>query len=531
MKRKFSDLHCHNHMRPHFHMQQNVAKFKRKGLYSPWTVISSNRLGYLKGKMGASYSQSDLVKAWNGNVRLTFNSLYPLERQFVKGVDKVDTREMFKFLIGVATSHHLPLRDLIQTFYMRIPKEAVDFFQSKEYDYWDSLQKEMQFVIMDSGKTIPKNKVYTAGLLRRILEVKKRRVSKLEQELLAENARYYIPESKAYLEKSLSDDNEITMVLTIEGAHALGTDRASIAEISRRVTYLKSQWPVPVFFITFAHHFDNKLCGHAHSIPDKGKALLDQSKNLNVGFNENGKRIVRELLGLNKKLEIDTKLGYRILIDIKHMSAQSRKDYYREFIIPCIEKGDKIPVIASHCGFSGICSLDDHIRDYDLEVDDYLDPTGNFNAWNINVCEEDLEMIIKTHGLFGLSFDQRILGIVKEDKNSRRNGMKLLWSNIQAMAISAYSNPNIPDEDKPKFWKCITIGTDFEGLIDPIDPYPSVLEFEIFANNLVFELEQTRKDKSAKYLSHLKSREDSEQLVADFCYNNVEGFVKNNYPI
>ena len=73
MPRKFSDLHCHNHMRAHFHMQEKQKKFERKDKFSPWTVIASNRKGYLKGKMGASYSQSDFVKAWNGNVRLTFN--------------------------------------------------------------------------------------------------------------------------------------------------------------------------------------------------------------------------------------------------------------------------------------------------------------------------------------------------------------------------------------------------------------------------------------------------------------------------
>lgn len=63
MPRKFSDLHCHNRMRAHFHMQEKQKKFERKDKFSPWTVIASNRKGYLKGKMGASYSQSDLVKA------------------------------------------------------------------------------------------------------------------------------------------------------------------------------------------------------------------------------------------------------------------------------------------------------------------------------------------------------------------------------------------------------------------------------------------------------------------------------------
>ncbi|MHA7128534.1 amidohydrolase family protein [Algoriphagus namhaensis] len=547
---KFSDLHTHNHMRAHFWMQENPDHFERKGSFSPWTVISSNRKGYLKGKMGASYSQADLVKAWNAKVRLSFNSLYPLERQFVKGYKPVVGEDKwYRFLIGFATSHKLPLRDLIQTAYMRIPDEAVDYFQSKDYDYWESLQREMAFVTRDSGKRIAKNEIFTPGLFRRIFESEKRRRAKLADENEALNAQYLVPTNRKELLASLDNEEEITMVLTVEGAHALGTDRASIAEISRRVQTLKTDWKTPVFFITFAHHFDNSLCGHAHSIPDVGKLLLDQRKNRNAGFNANGLRIARELLGLNKALEKDETLGYRILLDVKHMSAQSRKDYYEHIVLPCLQKGDVIPVIGSHCGYSGRKSLDQHIALQDSERDDYCElcgdesklsktkraaliakqPKGKFNAWNINLCDEDIELILKTGGLFGLSFDQRILGLKSSDAESR-NGIELLWDNIDGIAKSAYANPNLTDVQKASVWKCMTIGTDYEGLIDPPNPYPSVLEFPLFAGNLIFEIEKTRKKPDANHLHFLQSREDSERLVADFCFRNAENFVKQHFP-
>ncbi|MDG1278485.1 MAG: hypothetical protein P8O16_14475 [Algoriphagus sp.] len=532
MARKFSDLHCHNHMRAHFHMQQKRKKFEKKGEFTPWTVIASNRKGYLKGKMGAAYSQADLVKAWNGNVRLTFNSLYPLERQFVRGLDKLNTTDLLHILIGTTTSHHLPLRDLIQVFYMRIPKVTVDHFQSIDYDYWESLQHEKDFVLIDSGVTIKKNEIHTSGVIRRIFENEFKRSKVFKKELIAERARYFIPKTRDELIKSLKDDKEITMILTIEGAHSLGSDRATIAELSRRVKYLKEEWEAPVFFITFAHHFNNRLCGHAHSIPDKGKILLNQSRNLNKGFNEKGRRIARELLGLNKNLERDPKFGYRILLDVKHMSAQSRKDYYEEIVLPCLMNGDQIPVIASHCGYSGIEKLQDLINNYDLEKDDYTDPkTNQFNAWNINVCDEDIEVILKTAGMFGLSFDQRILGITKKDKDSPRNGIQLLWENIEGIVKGVYSNKNLSEDQKFQIWKSMTIGTDFEGLIDPTDFYPTALEFEIFANNLVFEIDQARKKSNSKYLDHLQSREDCEKLVDDFCFNNAEAFAIRNFPI
>lgn len=116
MKRKFSDLHCHNHMRVHFHMQAKVKKFTRKGQFSPWTVIASNSKNLKKGKMGARYSQIDLVKCWNSNLRLTFNSLYPLERQFVKGMDPKIKEDKWYHLLAKGILGEAGLkRDLLQT--------------------------------------------------------------------------------------------------------------------------------------------------------------------------------------------------------------------------------------------------------------------------------------------------------------------------------------------------------------------------------------------------------------------------------
>ena len=532
MKRKFSDLHCHNHMRVHFHMQAKEKKFTRKGEFSPWTVIASNSRNQEKGKMGASYSQIDLVKCWNGNLRLTFNSLYPLERQFVKGMDpKIKEDKWYHFVAKGILGESGLKRDLLQRVYMKIPDKVIDYFQSEEYDYWDSLNKEKDFVLIESGKRIKKNKIHVPSALFGDEKAAAKRAKENPESYVAENACYRIPKNKAELIASLADDTEITMILTIEGAHALGTDRCkTVEEISSRVKFIKEKWEVPVFFITFSHHFDNRLCGHAHSIPGMGKVLMKQRPHMNEGFRKNGHRIIRETLGLTKDLDRDSSLGYRILIDVKHMAARSRVEYY-DIVKTCLAKGDPIPVIASHCGYSGLKTLQDHVNREKEEKDNHCDPTGKFNAWNINMCDEDIEMIVKTQGLFGLSFDQRILGITKKDKDTKRNGIQLIWENIEGIIKSAYSNPNLTDIQKPQIWKSVTIGTDFEGLIDPVNPYPTALEFELMANNLIFEVDLARKDPEAIHLAHLKSREDVEKAVDDFCYNNAEAFVKANYPV
>ena len=538
MSRKFSDLHCHNHMRAHFHFQEKEKKFRRKEEFSPWTVIASNEKKQEAGKMGASYSQIDLVKCWNANLRLTFNSLYPLERQFVKGMDpKIGEDKWYHFFIRQILGDTGLRRDLLQTAYMRIPDKVVDYFQSEDYDYWESLVREKNFVLMDSGKRIDQNEIHIPGLQLNERKLEEKLVKEQPQSYLAQNACYRIPKNKVDLLKSLADDSEITMILTIEGAHALGTDRAeSIEVISSRVKEIKEKWEIPIFFLTFAHHFDNRLCGHAHSIPGAGKALMNQRKHMNEGFRRDGKRILRELLGLNRYLKRDPILGYRILIDVKHMAAKSRMDFY-SWVRICLKKGDRIPVIASHCGYSGLPSLYVHTITEKCEKDDFTDPTGKFNAWNINLCDEDVEIIVQTRGLIGISFDQRILGITKEQlkdekkKIKKRNGVELLWDNIEGMVKSAYSNPNLSDTEKEQIWKCLTIGSDFEGLIDPVNPYPTALHYGQMANNLVFVIEQARKKKKTPHLSRFQSREDVEKWVDDFCYGNAEKFVIENYPV
>jgi hypothetical protein len=104
----------------------------------------------------------------------------------------------------------------------------------------------------------------------------------------------------------------------------------------------------------------------------------------------------------------------------------------------------------------------------------------------------------------------------------------LIWENINAIIESAYNN--LPKDEAQKVWKCLTIGTDFEGLIDPPNPYSSVLEFGVFAGNLIFEIEQARKNGNPKHLAHFKNLDEVRAAVEDFCFNNAADFVKKHYP-
>jgi len=371
--------------------------------------------------------------------------------------------------------------------------------------------------------------IETPGFVRRVFENRENRRNQYPDSLDAQGV-YRIPKSHAEIQHSLNQE-EITMVMTIEGAHALGTDNASIELCLQRVDFIKKNWPFPVFFITLAHHFNNFLCGHAHSIPDMGKSFLNQEEGMHAKFTEGGWKILRRLLSLDENLKHDSTLGYRILIDVKHMSAQSRKEYYTKVVEPRIATEDMIPVIASHCGYAGIATLQELIDNQKKEKDEFFDPSGRLNAWSINICKEDVEIIIKSKGLFGISFDQRILGVPKKEKNpGERNGITAIWDNIKSVLADIYSSSVLTDEQKLFSWKILTIGTDFEGLIDPINVFPSTLQFAQFRLALIFVINSERMTSpQTSFLKHLKNASDVERAVDDLCYGNAESFVLKHY--
>jgi hypothetical protein len=537
---KFTDLHCHNHIKSFLWLKSHEKHYRKKDQFHPWTIISPNLRAERKAKGSAtSYTQCDLVKLWNGKVRLTFNSLYSLERGFfMTGKEKATGSNRFlREIVRIATSHKLPLRDLLQMFYMRIPDAIVDYFQSPQYDYWEYLQEEYAFAVSKSG-VLSTNHIVSPGLLRKIFENRRNRRA-LYPESLDAKATYQIPRNRGEAQQLLQRDDIITMIMTIEGAHCFGSDTASYAELEKRLMLMKTnrqQWPYPVFFLTLAHHFDNNLCGHANSLPDLGTWFLNQSKRKNGSFTPEGRKFLRKALSLQSNdspLQSnntpDPQAGYRMLIDVKHMAARSRKEFYK-LVNDRFQQGDVIPVIASHCGYSGQKTLDDLITSEQKEKDDYF--IGAFNAWNINVCDEDIMIIFKTKGLFGLSFDQRILGVPKaQKKEGGRNSLEALWDNICAVLDVIYNDSSIPAAQKHEAWNIITIGTDFEGFIDPVNRYNTALDFPTFRSEMIAYVDALRTQPNVPAcLKHFTTIAEVEIAIDNLCYNNAATFVERNYP-
>jgi len=542
--KKYADIHCHPHMRA-YNWLRNPRKDESLNKYHPWYIILPNFNAIRRAKRAAAYSQSHPVKLVNGNFRLAVVSLYPLEKGWVGGnhpviknkifdLHKILGKSKFNDAVSVTVSNiarpfirylsdpkgdRLALRDFAQAVYMKLPVKKINFFQGAEYDYFKEFKEEKEF-LQKRNEAEESSKIYIP-LLKRLFVNTTKIIKKHQRELNATGT-YVIAKNGEDVKRIIDDDN-VAFVLSIEGANVFKSDQ-EFEKIKENIIEVK-EWDKPVFFITMAHHFYNHLCGHAHSIPDIGAIVIDQDEGLKEGFTTKGWKVIRLLLSLNENNEYKPEeFGRRILIDVKHMNILSRKQFYETLVIPCLNKGDRIPVIASHCAYSGRETIKQLLDDWDKESDDWIaDKDGNkFNAWNINLCDEEIRLIYNTEGLIGMNLDQRVLGVPKELVPGITH-THYLWNNIKGVLDAVLDASVNKVQDKRRFSKLLAIGSDFDGYINPIDNCPTALDFDVLSKHLIDIIDDD--PKKDKYLAGITTK----QFVDNILYQNAFDFILENF--
>ncbi len=560
----YADLHCHPGAVA-YDQNRFSGNIKQKLSLDPWHIPQSNLHGQRRGMRATDYSQCDLAKSTKAGVKLMFAALYPIEKGFFAGISggKMGKKKITEYYRRVATEGEIlaiewlvsSLRTqpgaeklestalgFLQDRNLNLSFDHIQYIQNGNYDYFEELKREYKFYLTKAGQPAT-----TSQQLQ------------LEPEGLRKNwegCYQLAQDGNDVTEKIESVNKDVVMVFTIDGIHSLGVGNpedeylrpgeerkdVSISKLKSRVRQLKGEeplddtelkrWEHRPFFITFAHHFNNALCGHAHSLSSTSRLVFDQRKNMDKGVLKHVTyEVMQELLGLDTELNVTG--SKRILIDVKHMSAASRFDFYNRVIRPFNNKKEnyniKIPIIASHVGFSGVASLQDQINNaYNGKEDDNF-RINRFNAWNINLCDEDVIEIHKSRGLIGLSFDQRILG-----------ADRLIWfinlpinTTIRKQAMNAFGRTieefvRIPFaynlENPGSIWDELCLGTDFEGFIDPISRYNTVLQFRTFEEDLIEIL-----DKLKRQQPHWFNGYSSETLARKICFENAYGFVKKHY--
>ena len=205
----------------------------------------------------------------------------------------------------------------------------------------------------------------------------------------------------------------------------------------------------------------------------------------------------------------------------------------------------------------------------------------HFNPWSINLYNEEIPIILNSGGLIGINMDQRILGtkpvtgeyFSKEDFNrilglrseddlseledpqkefieepGPETDVKPLRINrkfhlrhvsnailhvVKQMIIDAEQQGEDPEAAAEKAWKQVVIGSDFDGLIDPVNNCIDCTEFGMMEQELPEMMQEMIED------AQEKAKEDGLELnffqgdlkerIRDIMFNNGFAFMKKHF--
>jgi microsomal dipeptidase-like Zn-dependent dipeptidase len=470
----YVDFHCHSTLKPYgrsYPNNHNSPDPNKKS--SIWYSETPKLWAKIKNVILTltQFTQSDFSTLAQGNVRIIGASLSPLEKGFF--VSRFGDSKTVDTGADIVTG---------------IGKAKVEFIQNN-FNYFSELMNEYNFL-----KELNEQLVNIGGVGHRYILV-----NRFEQ-----------------IEAQISDQTVLLVVPSIEGSHAFcenNNQRSEEEQILANVMKVK-ELEYPPFYISITHHFYNELAGHAYSLNDGLQKIINQDFGANTSITGLGLKLI--------KLLLDNSQGSRILIDIKHMSRLARRQYYALLQLPEYEL-EKIPIIVSHGAVNGRPTV--YSNDFDNP------DNGQFYGGDINIYDDELILIAKTQGIFGLQFDERRTVGKSQLKKIRfklsRKKMlntqsELLWNQIEYIAA-------VLDNAGYKSWDILCIGSDFDGMANPLNGFWTAKEFSLLSEYLLKHA-QTFLSSSKNELSELNRNISPEEIVQKIFSKNALEFLQRNLP-
>ncbi|MFK7799834.1 MAG: peptidase [Aureispira sp.] len=426
------------------------------------------------GSIVPKQSQSHFEALAKGNTRIACLNLSPIEQQFINTNNALTDKNKRRSVSCVSGVNANEL-----------------FLRRKEIDYFKDLVENINFIERFEDKPYVVNGfAYRFSLIKNSKE----------------------------LQAIALDNNRLGMFLTVEGGHALGhsiyindkiTDLNEYKSlVLENVDRLKGAKPlidgfdiyldVPIMWISLCKSYNNGLGGNSNSLSKAFQNIYNRPDGVNAKETKLGIDVIERLLSKDK--------GRRVLIDIKHMSLSFRTRYYKS-----IERseilGDGVPIVCSHCAISGLAKNNAlyRKRDEDSKNNNYY-----LNHWQQNLSSEDVGKIFLSKGLIGITLDKTALGgqaaltqineTLPNTVQRRRACVKLLMANI--LTIVKVIND-------PAAWDFICIGSDFDEMVAPLDPYQTSEALPQLAVDIQRFLERP------EAINDLFSEEDIRELMFD----------------
>ncbi len=367
------------------------------------------------------------------------------------------------------------------------------------------------------------------------------------------------------------DSKTIFGFLIVEGLHCFYDDPTDAnADENFKKNFEGFTDQNTILAINICHIEQNKFCNHAYGIQFiKNDRFLPTQQ----GITLKGKEIIKRMLEKN------------ILPDVKHMSLVSRMQLYNMLKSPSGLQSFVTPIFCTHAGLTGI-RWSDRAK-YLLRKPQsigkvfevaYLKPASKYikgvyyNCSSINLYDEDIENILLSGGLIGLSFDQRILGFADENvlRNvttpndveyisnleanfffanntslSTYNGSDAVWTTEDFEVVDPSTNVVMhplffinqiihilvvakahPSIGLGKAITSICLGTDYDGLINSIDNCKQVDQLATFKTLVQKKIPQLLKGAKLD-----NDGIDTAHLIENIFYNNGKNFVMKRLQV
>jgi hypothetical protein len=376
-------------------------------------------------------------------------------------------------------------------------------------------------------------------------------------------------------------DKNIYVVFSIEGCHCLLNtmddykDTTTLASVINNNLQQLLDEGVPVFAINLTHLADYTLCNHAFGMQFLYNKGFYPKHN---GFGEAAKDVT--LFCYNNNIHIDIK---HLSIKSRKDLYRIRIEEGIELPLVCTHAGFTGIGYKRYPNY--IYKLRDEAADYYYM--EMCKPRGHveqtsFNANTINLFDEDIAEILKTRGLIGISLDKRILGYTDPDSGPYHpNDMPDELLEVDYFSYREYHDPlmyanrnEYGDMANESF--CLTrseineisptgshfrdfhfnhivnhiahvfivalqnrdyigldpldaiknhlcIGSDFDGLINPVSCATSVEDFGSFYGRFTNNF----KDVFNAALNFNLSDEDAQTIRDNFFYENAKKFIVN----
>lgn len=549
------DLHAHPSFKP-FHDKDSEGNIPDKDIWTKREPDDDEKVAFVDGLVKAGVeigsvfeSQIHLDAVVDGQIGSLCLALYPLERGFIQrgrrqansgplGNDFMNFDKLLAYITGFDVSE-------------------IDKLQSNNISYFKQLKDEYQYLLDNRNIT-----------------------SKVHKQKET-NVPYSYQLVKNHAEIKNIIDNElpiVPIVLSIEGGHAFAEDvfdeKGRFVDMVRAEKYPNrkryqgkfeqyskvlldnilevKKWEYPPFFVTLSHHFYNHLAGHSQTFTGiitllgwmlnqtgsinalNKEGILEETSYFDLGIRALGKEAIKRLLLRNGTHR-------SILIDVKHMSPKARLEYYN-MLNEGIYKGVKIPIIYSHGAVNGRAKLSEY------KSDNAVARKSTFNIADINLFDDEINIIIESDGLIGVMIDERrIVGKkLPEDVNiSRRefNRWKRKGENKDIVTqtcistifnqifhiIEAYAGLN-----QEKAWNHICLGTDYEGLINPVDLYDTAEKFKTMEEDFInhwndrIESMDVNNPQIQRYKNFVFGREPKD-FIRKFLWKNAMDFLRKYF--